>query len=140
MEEKIIKVGAGVVIVRDGKTLLTRRKGAHAAGHYGSLGGHVEYGESPVQTVQREAREELGIEIGNIKFVSCTNMIKYGTHYVDISFVAEIISGEPSIQEPDRIESIGWYPLDALPEPLFEPVRIVLEALQTGKAFHEVRE
>lgn len=140
MTEKTIGVGAGVVIMRDGKTLLAKRKGAHAAGHFGSLGGHVEYGESPIETIKREAREELGIEIGNIRFASCTNMVKYGKHYVDISFVAEILSGEPEIQEPDKIESVGWYALDDLPSPLFEPVRIVLEAMKTGTVFYDVAE
>lgn len=139
-DQTIVKVGAGVIIVRDGKTLLTQRAGSHAAGHYGSLGGHVNYGESPIEAVKREAREELGIEIGNIRFVSCTNMVKYGKHYVDISFVADLLNGEPTIQEPHRIASIGWYDLDALPAPLFEPVRIALEAYQTGKPYYEVVE
>lgn len=140
MENLFPKVGAGVVIIKDGMTLLAKRKGAHAAGSWGSLGGHVEYGESPIEACRREAREELGIEIGEIKFATCTNMIKDGKHYVDVSFTAEIISGEPAIQEPDRIEEIGWYPLDDLPEPLFEPVRIVLEALKTGQQYFETRE
>lgn len=140
MTENQIGVGAGVVIIKDGKTLLAKRKGSHAAGCYGSIGGHVEFGESPIETVKREAMEELGVEIGNIQFVSCANMIKYGKHYVDISFTAEIISGEPRICELDRVESIGWFDLDNLPEPLFEPVKIVLEAVKTGKIFYEVKE
>ncbi len=136
----VIKVGAGVVIIRDGQTLLTKRRGSHAEGCYGSLGGHVEFGESPVDAVKREAQEELGIEIGNIQFVSCTNMRKYGEHYIDISFVAEIVSGEPTIMETNTIESIGWFPLNDLPSPLFEPVRIALEAVRTGNRYFEVTE
>lgn len=138
--DNIIKVGAGVVIIKDGKTLLAKRKGSHAEGYYGSLGGHVEHGESPIEAVKREALEELGIEIGNIKFATCMNMVKYGKHYIDISFVAEIVSGEPTICEPHKIEHLDWYPLDELPEPLFEPVRIVLESIKTGENYHEVNE
>ncbi len=134
------KVGAGVVIVKDGKTLLTKRKGAHGEGAWGSLGGHVEDGESPLETCRREAREELGIEIDNLRFVSCTNMIKYGKHFVDISFLADHVSGEPRVMEDDRIERVEWFPLDALPEPLFEPVRIVFEAMKTGQMFFDVNE
>ena len=140
MNEPIVKVGAGVVIIQNGKTLLAKRKGSHADGYYGSVGGHVEFGESLLETVKREAFEELGIEIGNIRFISCTNMIKYEKYYLDVSFIADLISGEPRICEPDKIESIGWYSLDDLPEPLFEPVRIVLESLQTGRTFYEVKE
>jgi len=138
-ENPIIKVGVGVVIVQDGKTLLTKRKGSHAAKHYGSLGGHLEFGETPVEAVKREAREELGIEVDHIEFVSCTSLKKEGKQYIDISFTARIASGEPAIMEPDRIESLGWYDLDALPAPLFEPVAVVLEALKTGKRYFEVR-
>ena len=136
---KHIKVGAGVVIIKDGKTLLAKRKGSHGAGTYGSLGGHVEFGESPVEAVQREAREELGIALTNITFVSCTNMMKYGEHYLDVSFTAEIASGEPRICDSERIETIGWYPLDNLPAPLFEPVRVVLDAIKSGRVYFESR-
>lgn len=135
-----MKVGVGAVIIKDGKTLLAKRKGSHASGCYGSLGGHLEFGESPVEAVKREAREELGIEVGNVRFVVCTNMMKYGKHYVDVSFVADHISGEPRIMEEDRIEHVGWYPLDNLPEPLFEPVRAVLEAIKSGTSYREVNE
>jgi 8-oxo-dGTP diphosphatase len=138
MDEQRPKVGAGVVIIRNGKTLLAKRKGSRASGTWGSTGGHVEYGESPTQAVIREAQEELGIEIGGFVFVSCTNMLKHGKHYIDISFTGEIISGEPYIREPDKIEEIGWFALDALPSPLFEPVRIVLEAMKSGEHYFEV--
>jgi 8-oxo-dGTP diphosphatase len=138
--EKSTKVGAGVVILKDGMTLLAKRKGAHGSGMWGSMGGHVEFGETPAEAVKREAMEELGIEIGNIVFASCMNLLREGKHYIDISFTAEIISGEPKIMEPDRISEIGWYPLDALPKPLFEPVRVVLEAVKTGKRYFEVKE
>ena len=117
MQNKHPKVGAGAVIIEDGKILLAKRKGAHAQGFWGTVGGHVEFGESPVETTKREAKEELGIEIGNLKFASCLNLIKYGKHYVDISFTAEIISGVPKIMEPEKIEEIGWFDLENLPSP-----------------------
>lgn len=137
-EQRYPKVGAGVVILKDGKTLLAKRKGAHGSGAWGSMGGHVEFGETPAEAVKREAMEELGIEIGNIQFVTCMNLLREGKHYLDVSFTAELISGEPIICEPDRIEEIGWYALDELPEPLFEPVRVVLEALKNGTIYHEI--
>lgn len=134
------KIGAGVVIIKNGKTLLAKRKGKHGSGMWGSMGGHVEFGESPIDAVKREAKEELGIEIGKIEFAMCMNMIREEKHYVDISFTAEIISGEPSIQEIDKIEEIGWYSLDNLPSPLFPPVEAVLNAIKTGKKYFEVND
>jgi 8-oxo-dGTP diphosphatase len=136
----MIQVGAGVIIVHEGKTLLAKRKGSHGEGAWGSLGGHVEFGESPVDAVKREALEELGIEIGNIRFVVCTNLVKYGKHYVDLTFLADIVSGEPRIVESDRIEYLEWFPVDELPDPLFEPVRIAFEAMKTGQSFFDIKE
>ena len=134
------KVGAGVVILKDGMTLLAKRKGAHGSGSWGSIGGHVEFGETPMEAVRREAEEELWVKIRNLQFVSCLNMITGGKHYLDISFTAEIESGEPSIMEMEKIEEIGWYSLDALPSPLFEPVRAVLEGLKTGQQYFETED
>ncbi|KKW44475.1 MAG: MutT/nudix family protein, probable [Parcubacteria group bacterium GW2011_GWA2_56_7] len=93
MSDQTPKVGAGVVIIKDGMTLLTKM-----------------------------------------------NMLKEGKHYLDVSFTAEIVSGEPTIMEPHRIEEVSWHPLDHLPTPLFPPVAAVLDALRTGKVYHEVRE
>lgn len=134
----VIKVGAGAVVVQDGKVLLAKRKG-RSAGMWGSMGGHVEPGETPAQAAKREAMEELGIEIGDLRFAVCASLTKDDAQVIDISFTAKIISGEPRICEPDKVEEIGWFPLDALPEPLFEPVWTVLEAERTGQRYFEIK-
>lgn len=125
-----------------GKFLLHKRsqKCRDEQGAWDCGGGSMEFGESPIDTIKREAREELGIEIGRIKFIVCLNMIKDGHHFVDISFTAEIISGEPANQEPDRIETIGWFPLAELPSPLFPPVQAVFDAIKTGERYFEIKE
>ncbi|WP_134596929.1 NUDIX domain-containing protein, partial [Pseudomonas aeruginosa] len=38
------QVGVGVLILRDGKVLLGRRKGSHGAGCWSAPGGHLELG------------------------------------------------------------------------------------------------
>ena len=40
------KVGVGVMVFKDGKILLAKRKGSHGAGEYAFPGGHLEFGES----------------------------------------------------------------------------------------------
>jgi 8-oxo-dGTP diphosphatase len=132
------KVGIGALIFNDRKILLMKRRGGMASGSWGSGGGHMEYGESFTNSLQREIREEAGIEIGNIKFLCLVNLKEYRPeHYVDIGFVADWKSGEPKILETDKFENWGWYKLDDLPEPLFGPVKIYLEAYKTGKNFFD---
>ena len=76
--------------------------------------------------------------ITNIIFISCSSVKKYDKHYVDISFTAEILSGEPKIMEPDRIESIQWCDPENLPEPLFEFYKPALEAWKTKQPYREI--
>jgi len=52
------------VIEKDGKVLLAKRmKGTHREGRWEFPGGRVEIGENPRDTIKREIREELGIDI-----------------------------------------------------------------------------
>jgi 8-oxo-dGTP diphosphatase len=62
-----VRVGVGVIIERDGKILLGLRKSEHGEGRWGFVGGHLEHGESPEDCVRREAREEIGAELENLK-------------------------------------------------------------------------
>jgi len=134
MSDKI-KVGVGVLVFKDDKILLKRRKGAHAAGEYEDAGGgHLEYLESFEECARREIREEVGIEIRDVCFLCVSNIKQYDPdHYVDVGFVAKWKSGEPTIMEPDRCDEIGWYDIDDLPEPISEWTRNYLEAYKTQK-------
>ena len=50
------------IIEKDGKYLIAKRKGEHFAGLWEFPGGTVEIGETPEQCLERELKEELGIE------------------------------------------------------------------------------
>ena len=45
-EERHTRVGVGVLVLKDGKALLGKRKNAHGEGQYCWPGGHLEYMES----------------------------------------------------------------------------------------------
>ncbi|HLD20316.1 MAG TPA: NUDIX domain-containing protein [Patescibacteria group bacterium] len=133
------KVGIGLLVFKEGKVLLGKRKGAHAANVYGGPGGHLEHLESFAQCAKREAQEEAGIEITNIHFLCVTNFTTYAPkHYVDIGLIADWGSGDPQILEPDKCESWDWYDIDNLPEPLFDVVRNYVQALRTGKNYFDI--
>lgn len=124
-------VGIGVMVTRRGKVLLGKRRGSHGAGEYAWPGGHLEHGESFAACAAREVREETGLEITDIRFLRVLNTMRYAPkHYVDIALVAEWQSGEPTVCEPDKVESWAWYDLDALPSPLFHMVPTAIEALR----------
>ena len=130
------KVGVGVMVVKDGKVLFTLRKASHGVGTYQFLGGHLEYLESFEECARREVREECGIEIDNIEFVFVANVLTFAPkHYVHIGLKADWKSGEPALREPEKNGPWEWYPLDALPSPLFSLVELQFNALKTGTKY-----
>jgi 8-oxo-dGTP diphosphatase len=119
MDEKRPKVGVGVIIIRDGKVLLGRRKGTHATGAYAFPGGHLEFGESWESCAKREVEEETGMQVSHSKFVAVTNDIfeKEGKHYITIFMRSECV-GEPKVMEPTKCDGWDWYEWGKLPQPL----------------------
>lgn len=121
-------IGIGVIIIREGKILLGKRRNAHGAGSWCCPGGHLEYGESLETCARREVKEETGLEIENIRPGSFTNDLfsQEGKHYVTLFMLADCPRGEPAICEPEKCEIWEWFPADALPRPLFLPLENLL--------------
>ena len=133
MDNQQPKVGIGVMIFKDGKILLGKRKGSHGAGEYAFPGGHLEYMESFADCARRETREECGLEIKNIHFQFLANVKKYAPkHYVHIGLIVDWASGEPEVIEPNKLESWDWYDLDNMPQPLFEFCKISIQNYLDG--------
>jgi 8-oxo-dGTP diphosphatase len=127
------KVGIGVLVFKDGKVLLGKRKGSHGHSEYAGPGGHLEHMESIEDCAKREVMEETGIEIYNIRFIRLLNMKEYAPkHYIDIAVAADWKSGDPEVKEPEKCEAWDWYDLDKLPEPLFAAVKSSTHCYKQG--------
>lgn len=137
MEERP-RVGVGVMVMKEGKVLIGKRKSDFADGEWAWPGGKLDYMESIIECAKRETREETGMEIENVRFLRLLNLKHYPPkHYVDIGMIADWKSGEPKIMEPDKVECWEWRALDDLPEPLFFAEQFYLETLKTGKHFFD---
>lgn len=123
------KVGLGVIIKKDGKVLMGKRKNSHGEGTWNFPGGHLEYGESWEECARRETREETGIEIKNIIFATATNDIfeKEQKHYITIYMVAEYESGDVQLMEPEKCSEWQWFFWNELPQPIFLPTENLLK-------------
>ena len=128
-------VGVGVVFVREDRVFLARRSGAHGEGTWASAGGHLEWGETLEECARREALEELGLIVGDLKFLCISNIIAYDRHYVDVEFLGDIGEQEPRLAEPEAFSHSGWFPLDDLPQPLFQAVTLALESYRSGTQY-----
>jgi 8-oxo-dGTP diphosphatase len=128
----VVQAGLAVFIWRDGKFLMFRRKGSHASGTWSIPGGHIEFGESWDETAAREAYEETGVTLKNIRYFITTNdiMPNDNKHYITIWMEAELDKGEPQNMEPHKADRLEWHTFHDMPQPLFEPCWSNLRALR----------
>lgn len=128
-DKSTVKVGIGVMILKNGKVLLGKRKGSHGEGEYAFPGGHFEFGESFEECAKRETLEETGMKIKNVRFLLLSNIKTWSKkHYVHIGLIADWERGLPEIKEQNKTEGWEWYGLNNLPEPLFLPCRQAIDA------------
>lgn len=133
-----VKACVGVMIFKDGKVLMGKRKGSHGSGEYSFPGGHVEFGESFEDCVKRETLEEANVKIQNIKFQCVSNIFKHKDRQdILLSFLADWESGEVKIMEPNKCDGWGWYDLDNLPSPIFYPSEVLINSYKTGKNYYD---
>lgn len=123
------KVGVAVIITKDDKVLLMKRKGPHGQGTWTTPGGHLDFGETPEQCGAREAKEEVGLDVVDLRFRAFTNDLfeSEGQHYISIWMDGKSISGEPTIAAEEEVAEIGWFVWDALPSPLFLPLENLIK-------------
>ena len=119
------RVGVGVIVTKDDRVLLIKRKGVHGQGTWSTSGGHLEHGESPEGCAARETMEETGIDITNVHALGYTNDLfeESDLHYITLWMVGEHKSGEATVAAPYEASAVGWYAWTALPDPLFLPLR-----------------
>ena len=129
MENNRPLVGVSIIIRKDDKVLIGKRKNAGGSGTWGFPGGHLEFRESFEDCVRREVMEEAGIKIKNIKFQALTNDIhpKEKTHYVTLFFTSDYDSGKVANMEPEKCEGWEWVFWNKIPRPLFLPIKNLLK-------------
>jgi len=124
------RVGVAIILTRDDRVLLMKRKGHHGPGTWSTPGGHLEFGETPEQCAAREASEEVGVDVVDIRFRAVTNDLfeATGRHYITIWMEGRTESAEPRIAAEREVAEFGWYAWDSLPGPLFLPLENLVKA------------
>jgi 8-oxo-dGTP diphosphatase len=86
----------------------------------------------------REAKEETGVEVENVRFRAVTNDVfeEERKHYLTVWMEAEYVSGEPTVRAGYEMSEVEWFPWSRLPTPLF----LAFENLVSGRSYGELCE
>lgn len=123
---------AVIVRITDGERILLARSPGFPPGLYSVLAGFVEPGESMEETIRREVREEVGVEVGNIRYFGSQPWPFPNS--LMIGFTADYAGGELRV-DPTEVEDAGWYTADDLPPlpPPFSIARTMIDDFATRR-------
>lgn len=143
MDNKNVRAGVGIMVLREGKILLGKRNvdpvkassDLHGENMYTMPGGKMNFGEKINDAAKRELEEETSLVPNGLKVVSVSNEIRTDAHFVTIGFLCENFEGEPKVMEPDEITEWKWFSIDSLPSPIFPPSRKLLQNYIDGEVY-----
>ena len=137
-KEPITIISINLLVFREGKILLGKRKGGQAAGEWGTPSGRLEHMEGIEECARREIAEECGIEVGDLEFSSVVNVPDYPPrHVVLLSFLTQWKKGEARTLEPEKCDGWEWFNLEALPELLTVGTKKAIEGYHSGQTFFD---
>jgi ADP-ribose pyrophosphatase YjhB (NUDIX family) len=110
----------GVVLDDADRVLLVRRSDN---GRWALVSGILEPGEEPARALVREVAEEtrVSVAVDSLANVAVSAVVTYPNgdraQYLDLTFVCRHVGGEAAVGD-DESTAVGWFALDALPEPM----------------------
>src|SRR6266498_3623812 len=119
-------------IVTNGRLLMVRRRFKLGTLEWAGLSGEIEPGETPEETVVREVREELGLEVAVESGLG--DHVHPSTDRHLVYHVCRVISGTPRVVDQEEISELEWCDLPMVLERwaglkggIYPPVREYLE-------------
>lgn len=104
-----------------------------------SCSGHLEEGETLIEAMIRETKEEIGVDINkcDLKFSSTMHANFEDTEYLLITFSSTKYKGIPSIMEPNKCNELKWFDINELPEQLADTRKIMIENYKNNNNYSE---
>lgn len=133
-ENRSIRIRVSALIVENGEILLIAHKKGNKV-YWLTPGGGVDYGETLPAALQRELKEELGVEIevGDIAFICDTIEPSHKRHILHVFFHCSTCSRDYSIGAEKRLFSYNFFSASGLSDIILFPsvtdeIREYLEA------------
>jgi len=104
-----------IYIENSNNEFLIQKTSKEKGGQYSSTGGHVDHGEEPIDSIKREVKEELGIDIDNDSIIDLGYMCVDFPIRFCFYLKKDIDIKDIKLQE-DEVESISYMTVDEIKE------------------------
>jgi len=134
MQTKVALAGC-IVCNEHGEVMVLHRKTA-THNHWEIPGGKIEPGETAEAAAVRELQEEVGVQVRITQKLGSREFTEGGKTLDYTWFLAEIVSGEPILQELELFDKWGYFSLVTLTQrydELSEGAKSFLEAIAYGE-------
>ena len=103
-----------MVVIRNSKgEFLMQKRVESKGGDWGVTGGHPKSGETPIEGIITEVKEELGLDFSNVEFIEydsgCDGKDCYKMYFVN----KDIDINDITIQK-DELSEVKWFSMDEL--------------------------
>ena len=102
-----------IVAIRSNDKILLARNSNFTGGWYSLVAGYVDVGETLEETVRREVKEEVGLDVRNIRYYKSQPWELSGS--MMIGFIAEADENQPVRVDGKEITAAEWFTRSNLP-------------------------
>jgi mutator protein MutT len=121
------KVGTGIILIKDNKILLGKRKNTEVgSGTWGLPGGRVDFGEKAENTAIREVKEETNFNVEEITFLTYSDDVYENEHWVTLFYITSHFTGVLENKEIDKCEEWKWFDINKMPKNCFSAIKEVI--------------
>lgn len=145
MSRFMLRAAVFILLVKNNKVLLAKRCNTDFYdGYYNLPCGHIDGGETAKDALNREAKEEVGVEINKHDVELAYTLHRFRMaydgkfEYIDLFFRVKKWKNEPENREPDKCDDLAWFDLNNLPKNLIPFHEKVMREIGKGEIYGEI--
>lgn len=102
-----------IFIENSNEEFLIQKTSQSKGGKYSSTGGHVDSGEKPLESIKRETKEEIGVNIDNDKIIFL-GMVQIGMPLRFLFYVKKDVNINEVKVQKEEVESISYMSINQI--------------------------